>query len=729
MAELGSVALDEVLSFIGKVSHEYGVDPNHAKGILLAENMGPTGDIPAVLSTGKISPRGASGLMQVMPATRQALIDQGVLAPEYAQGTDWQSNVHTGLAALKEIVQRRKTNDPRVIAADYNAGPKGGQAVIEGNLDALPGETLGYLKKFDVGQGWLQSIPALAPGTKISSVKSPKGQNAISVTRVSGMEAIEQLMRDNAIWTEQAINAVTRSTETEIAANQQAAASVEQAGQQVGFAEQLKATVEAAGVQARERILEILNLDTRSIDNAVAQKTAEFAAIDPARKAAAAEIDEKNAVGFFDNPLQYLINQTQLPGMIEGHNAMARRQNESLATIQTMQNIASSQMAIDMAASADQIAELGVHVGNAKIAEANAKAETLRAQASSANARLVTTVAGMKERKLDNEIKVLQLSKIVETYRDGDVRKGKEADDEAQLDRDLRRIGALVGAPNMSLSVLKRMSQKDKQEWLDRVAANNIGNNLYEAMTFLKPGMLSNMKNTGSASLAEAVSNFQKITFQNAALEGAKLQAQGGKIPPRDELLRQASSNLETELFITRNNMLLARPYSPYLLNHSAMATEWKGDPNNVVAKMVRDGTTAKIKYNDQQLFTAVRNLVAAGKLSPQQAAQQVSDYYTAGILRNNKNFSFPLLGMSLQDDYKILPKESKKTLNLIAPGELENIFTLAAVRKGHEGFIVPEGMALVPYPGGEGTGFLMPVTEAEKYLAGQKAGTAAGGK
>jgi hypothetical protein len=156
--------------------------------------------------------------------------------------------------------------------------------------------------------------------------------------------------------------------------------------------------------------------------------------------------------------------------------------------------------------------------------------------------------------------------------------------------------------------------------------------------------------------------------------------------------------------------MLIARPYNPYLANHVAMATAWKGDPENIIAKTVREGVKNKIRYNDAQLFTTVTNLVEKGALDPKVAAQQIADYYTASIARNNSSYSYSLLGLPNQDDYKILPKEVKKNVNLIAPVELERFFTWKAIQGkmgfgAHfilpEGVVQPQGMGGATFPEG----------------------------
>ena len=702
VADPAHVATEDVIKYITAQAPTYGVDANHASAILLAENMGPNGAIPTTINTSKVSSAGASGVMQVMPATKASLVAQGHLDEEHSESGNWQSSVNAGLAALKEIQGRVKSKDPNLLAVEYNSGPKGGRLFQAGETNRLPSETINYLKKFSFAQNWLSKSGG--GGRGFADGGTPNVRERGSYTTVAGIDAIRETLENNRQWTEEGIRMLTDSREEEAAEHQQAAMQAEKAGQEAGFAKQLEGTVLAASAESRKRILGILNLDTTNVDNAVAQMAASFQALDAERKQKELAINEKMAVGFFDNPLGYLINATQLPGMVEEHNALAKRQNDFTTTLKTMQGIADTQERIDVSASADQIAQLHMHQGNAIVAQANQQASQMRAQAASASARMATGVAALREGQLRAEISVAQLEKIVQGYNEGDENKRKLKEEEDQLDKDLRRIGALVGAPGMSLTVMKRMPKVEQDKWLQRVAANNIGSTPYDAIQFLTPGMLTNMRNTGSSALVETLGNIRKYLIASAQMEAQKAAATGGKPAPRDELMRSASETLKGELFAQSTNMLVGPDWSPYRINHGAMAKEWtgvdlRGDPNNIVYKTVKDSYTNGIRLNDAQLYGAIENLVLAGTLTPAQAAQQLADYYTAGIDRNNKVQSFELIGLDKQEDYNMRPKGTKFAINFTNPAALEQILTMKVVRS--KTFIgdweLPKGFQLSP--------------------------------
>lgn len=93
-----------ILGTIERIAREKGMDPNLVKAIVKAEsNFKPNA----------VSPKGAMGLMQLMPKTAEAL---GVDAP-----FDPEENITGGVTYLKDLFKEFK--DPTKAIAAYNAGP------------------------------------------------------------------------------------------------------------------------------------------------------------------------------------------------------------------------------------------------------------------------------------------------------------------------------------------------------------------------------------------------------------------------------------------------------------------------------------------------------------------------------------------------------------------------------------------------------------------------------
>ncbi|MBF0589644.1 MAG: lytic transglycosylase domain-containing protein [Magnetococcales bacterium] len=97
---------DNFSTTINKIAHQYGVDPALVHAVIQVESA---------FNPAAISPRGARGLMQVMPATGQAY-GYGITELEHPA-----SNIHAGTRHLRNLMGTFKNNLTLTLAA-YNAG-------------------------------------------------------------------------------------------------------------------------------------------------------------------------------------------------------------------------------------------------------------------------------------------------------------------------------------------------------------------------------------------------------------------------------------------------------------------------------------------------------------------------------------------------------------------------------------------------------------------------------
>ena len=124
-----AVTADQVAGFVAEASQRFGIPASWIRAVMRAESFG---DVRA------LSPKGAMGLMQIMPAT------WAVLRLRYGLGADpynAHDNIIAGAAYLRELHDRYGV--PGFLAA-YNAGP----ARYEDHLATgrpLPAETRAYV--------------------------------------------------------------------------------------------------------------------------------------------------------------------------------------------------------------------------------------------------------------------------------------------------------------------------------------------------------------------------------------------------------------------------------------------------------------------------------------------------------------------------------------------------------------------------------------------------------
>lgn len=115
----------KIESYINKASARFGVSPHLIKAVIQAESS---------FNHQAVSPAGAQGLMQLMPATAKELGVDNPFDPE--------QNVMGGTRYLKSLLDRYEGDLDKALAA-YNWG----MGNLERNPDALPAETRNYQSK------------------------------------------------------------------------------------------------------------------------------------------------------------------------------------------------------------------------------------------------------------------------------------------------------------------------------------------------------------------------------------------------------------------------------------------------------------------------------------------------------------------------------------------------------------------------------------------------------
>lgn len=154
---------DPYAAFITEASHRFGLPASWLRAVMQVESAGnPTA----------VSPKGAMGLMQLMPGTWP------VLRARYHLGNDPfdpHDNILGGTAYLRELFDR--FGAPGFLAA-YNAGPKRFED-YRARLRPLPDETKRYLSTL------AQMLPDLQIGGAIPPLRIATGWRAASLFAAS----------------------------------------------------------------------------------------------------------------------------------------------------------------------------------------------------------------------------------------------------------------------------------------------------------------------------------------------------------------------------------------------------------------------------------------------------------------------------------------------------------------------------------------------------------------
>lgn len=155
----------QVEAMIAKYASAYGVDPTLVRAVMRHESA---------FNPGAISPKGAQGLMQLMPGTADLM---GVRNP-----FDPEQNIAGGVGYLRLCLDRFGHNVPLAVAA-YNAGPesvaKYGSIPPYQETQVFVNNVMGsYLGQYPMGKIPGPQVKGSSPGQKMSKQDGIQGKSA-----------------------------------------------------------------------------------------------------------------------------------------------------------------------------------------------------------------------------------------------------------------------------------------------------------------------------------------------------------------------------------------------------------------------------------------------------------------------------------------------------------------------------------------------------------------------
>ncbi len=141
-----------VQRFISNTAERYKVDPVLVDSVIQVESA---------YNPFAVSPKGATGMMQLMPGTARRLAVNNTLDP-------WQ-NIEGGVRYLRYLLNKFGEDDPRLALAAYNAGE--GAVLKHGGVPPYP-ETTQYVEK--VGRKMGEAHKAVSAAQAAAAPKPPE---------------------------------------------------------------------------------------------------------------------------------------------------------------------------------------------------------------------------------------------------------------------------------------------------------------------------------------------------------------------------------------------------------------------------------------------------------------------------------------------------------------------------------------------------------------------------
>lgn len=672
---MSNFSVQEILQEIERQAPVVGVDPALAKAIFSAENS-KTGKLERTHVLGATtSHAGARGVMQTMPQTEEALKQAGFLPTTWSfNPSDLKGQVQAGLAAIREMQTRQKDkNDPLELAAMYNGGTQAWKDYRAGLLDRLPAETRGYFEKVKtaLGGGMATSNQQMTPQQieRAAASQPPSGGSTLSGSRTSqstrstsyDAERLAAAMSQGISIIQEGGAADTAIATIESARAQQQAAqqaqmiAVTAMGQAAGQAATTKAAVEAAGAARRAEILRTASINPEQAGNLATQSMEEIIQGTSRLEALGAEIDQRMAVGFFDNPLEWLVNQTRLPGMVGQYNAGARQINRKIDATKNLQELAATQISLSTATDADLIAEAGAAEAARSAAEAQAKLEEIKAAQAGTAIRDAQTALVIAGQKFQTAVTMAELTKQVKSESAAmSEREASQRAEQIALERVNRWLKMIGSNMQYDTASFKSIPSKQREELFALSSTERIAPDLNTALQVIdRYGNYQKIAAEGDAGAITWIRN-TAARAQQMATEDLKLAEQQSKITgkpvKREEFIALSLDKLQQLYQVEANDMRTASPDNPIRINYDMMLK----DPalqNNGVNKIVREfGPTAPnplmARVDEKIILDKFAADVATGKMPVSQAASEISNFYKTGSDLQARRTKYPLFGI-----------------------------------------------------------------------------------
>lgn len=666
----------EVLAEINRQAPQFGVDPNLVMPLYMAENSG-SGD-PTSGDGGAISDKKAAGVMQVIPDTARGLQKAGLLPADWKYDPNsLQSQVMAGIAAVKDMQSRAKNPDnPLELAATYNGGNNGKANYLAGK--PLAPETADYLRKYKVAANNLgikmpdstnfAEAPGLgsigvtpSPSTPTTSATTQRTTMRRSVNEPGVLDNFNAMIGD-AInpggMLDQAADTVIAGGQQRLDALAKLTTAITAKASSAADEAAINSTIESTAAVKNAQILARLNMDPAAIDNEAMKAAGVINDTDSILAPMKAEIDKRMQVGITDNPIEWIINQMRLPGMVAQYNGIVGTQAAAVDHYKQLANIRDSEQKVPTGMEADLLAQRGL-AQKSKIAnQAQEDLSKVQVELSGAASRDALTLANLAGTKA--QLSGLQMAKTAQTETDVKGQTEKQAA-EASMQKDLDNVNKMLkmaGSPQQieSLAAFKGMKPKTRDDMMSAVTSGKFGKDFSESIPFVNNyGNLANMAATGGA----AVRQWVKGTMGDAgAIVKGKLDAT--QVPGKPEFGKKIDAEKETanELNLLQQkyevqsnvDMRTASDNNPFKLAYTQLA-KLPELANNPLATFINTyGPTSKdprfAKVDEQYVLQRFSQSVANGTMTMPDASKAITEFYKTATQEQAVRTSWPLFGM-----------------------------------------------------------------------------------
>lgn len=463
------------------------------------------------------------------------------------------------------------------------------------------------------------------------------------------------------------------------------------AGLAAGASAAATAAMKASGEVQRAALLSRANLHPEQTANRMDQALQALDTTSVMLEQKRPEIDARMSVGFFDNPLEWLVNQTRLPGMIQEYNGIVGQQKDALQKYDAARGITTSAIDMSQAIHADETLAAGAALSNAEVkkAEMNAAGVNLQMQQKSASDALqAVQLAGQAA---SNSLQQLMLTRQMDAVRQGETEAQAKVSGEQAALSEFNTLVKAAGGMGLPYDRFKQLPAKTRDEILSANSAGKFGNSLPSALRFVeKYGNLDNMAVGGQLAVRTWINSTGNQVFADLEKVKAAAAAKGDKTFNPEKVTEQLLEAKGASYSLAANTNMRGEPeMNPYKINYKTIIQDPAFTGNAYVDMMKKygpDGTEKQFANYDEQDF--VRRAVTTARLSGDPAlatkklAADISSFYRTASKQQQMTTKPQMFGLATPaKTYPVaLPAYGNGTLPKVVdlgdPVQVENLLT-----------------------------------------------------
>jgi hypothetical protein len=474
----------------------------------------------------------------------------------------------------------------------------------------------------------------------------------------------------------------------------------------------MNAEIIAAEQAQHQQLLQAVGLDINDPNSMLNEELRREQTVRREREALDQRITEMESVNFFQNPLQFLMVQSELQQSVAKYNNLARTENRATSEIARMQSLATTIRSITPAKTADLLRARAVQEAEQVRQSAEATAAQISAQNAAGHAKAMLDAYTLR-RNLFSDI--LQMTQVEESMADRrqrmedqnfwkniqrmdrlekeeEKKKAKEQETAIVTGINLYKRAISGNAKEFTIDDVKRMPAPIRDAWFGVVFRGNYGNNYSQAVPLIEEfGDMASAANSGNAGMMLQVRNIRNEAQKLLPTIKNTYSSQNmGKQLKDSEAMELALKQLyeqDRTMAIKGADRSAMPPSSPYALDWESLAQQAAKQPKQglvgeilVSAKARNPGANLTAAMTARGFFEEVQARVVAGKVDPRTAAEETARFFALQTAQNYEAAGLKYLALPQMVDYTITPgARGNQKVDLMNPTQIEAFLTAQA--------------------------------------------------